>query len=1334
MRDDRRIIMNLGSSVAQNSVKMDDERMELSPMSVTEEDQSIVKTTISGSINESSLTKLHSFESALQTNRKSSFRNRNRQTHCSSFPEGSDVNTSSTGFTEISRNSQPSCTSLSPSQTSSTSIISSEKKNCSMQEVSSLTTNHITDHKHPCSGSKIGNPVASSSSTISPEVRERLKNCVLNKRRNQEHGSITYEHSVNVQNEKMDLDTDGIISSDGNNQHKSTIRTKTNQQKHVISGGSLDRVSLPRHSVVCPYNNFAPERHSSLTSHLTASNQEPPADALNSPLQISRNEHSIDGSVTYPTYSSLQAQCVGPLSTDQQSSHHGRHFNTHRPSGDHLRKTVSEPSLKVRGPTSHKHRSRAERRQAGATHSVTAVAAAMVASTGMGVSTPFSAEFYQQLTTALQHPNVMNKIASKAQEKIPPDGLVSMDTTVEDLVTEKNEPVQQPVSLENTGSVFPPATFTDLHSAPSSAAGILRTSSKRSADESSEVSAGNRLPDDSYCQQTGFDVKSLSSIFFQSAPSEYRASLPNLSQPSSLPPNRQASVSISEETPGNAPSQCASNMTRKVDYDGTSTVCPDERAQTLGTVTNLGSSLNFRQAVSILPRRYNSLGLISRTRSAPLGLAGGSSGVRYLQGVPPPLPDPSLRSSTVTSAANALAMEAASHFRSKGSSASLPSPQLAVGDQGRCTEEEQQRSKVVSQLRKKILERSEFLTTDRPEVNSADSATPMACGNKRNSLLERTTSSPVVSMASTARSENTTETIFTTVLAYDIGMLTHHCTCQAYGNHPENPQRLISIWQRLQATGLASLCHHQPGRPASLVELQSAHRDVYTVLFGSKPASRYRIDPSLLATVRLCRLACGGVGVDSDTPWHTGGYTAHAARLAAGCVIDLTWRVLLGQCPNGFALVRPPGHHAEPGQAMGFCYFNSVAVAARRAQFIGSSTLANCDALKSLSLRTDTPSQPCNPVGKPKVLIVDWDVHHGNGTQTIFYSDPSVLYISLHRHDDGGFFPGTGAPEEIGEGEGVGYTINIAWPVGVTMADAEYLAAFRTIVLPVAKEFKPDLVLVSAGFDAATGHSANMGGYNVSAACFGWMTYLLSDDAISHSRVVLALEGGYELKSLCECVEACVRALLLSASKQAGKKWMRESPPKLLPLSQSERNRVPHPSALRSLIYVAELHSKYWSCLTESPKFAEISVPASVWLPVATECPETNGLQSLSLESLDKNAVHKDHRRTLRTIIKQNQLDEEDDSTIFPPVDLSLQNEAPINLTVRHTTPLDEIPSATACLITNKTDLTKRLSITSGTPTAVAPIFAEQNDVITAVALARLAGLCVTAQQEKMED
>ncbi|CAH6791397.1 Hdac7 [Phodopus roborovskii] len=204
------------------------------------------------------------------------------------------------------------------------------------------------------------------------------------------------------------------------------------------------------------------------------------------------------------------------------------------------------------------------------------------------------------------------------------------------------------------------------------------------------------------------------------------------------------------------------------------------------------------------------------------------------------------------------------------------------------------------------------------------------------------------------------------------------------------------------------------------------------------------------------------------------------------------------------------------------------------------------------------------------------DVHHGNGTQQTFYQDPSVLYISLHRHDDGNFFPGSGAVDEVGTGNGEGFNVNVAWAGGLDlpMGDPEYLAAFRIVVMPIAREFAPDLVLVSAGFDAAEGHPAPLGGYHVSAKCFGYMTQQLM--TLAGGAVVLALEGGHDLTAICDASEACVAALLGN---------------KVDPFSEEGWKQKPNPNAIRSLEAVIRVHRKYWGCMQRLA-----SCPDS-WLP-----------------------------------------------------------------------------------------------------------------------------------------
>lgn len=493
--------------------------------------------------------------------------------------------------------------------------------------------------------------------------------------------------------------------------------------------------------------------------------------------------------------------------------------------------------------------------------------------------------------------------------------------------------------------------------------------------------------------------------------------------------------------------------------------------------------------------------------------------------------------------------------------------------------------------------------------------------------------------------------------------------------------------------------------------------------------------------MRLCRLPCGGIGVDSDTAWHTAGHTAHAARLAAGCVIDLACRVILRQSPNGFALVRPPGHHAEPGQAMGFCYFNSVAVAARKAQLVrammpksGEASVAVYNSFTGLEKNTTTTTAPrttAPPSFITRILIIDWDVHHGNGTHTVFYSDPTVLYISLHRYDAGAFFPGTGSPEEIGGGLGAGFTINIAWPSGIVMGDAEYLAAFRRIILPVAREFQPEMILVSCGFDAAPGHPASLGGYNVSPAAFGWMTRLLTNQEIAGGRVALCLEGGYELNSLCDCSEACIRALLRSTYERTSGL---QDAPLLYRLQESERTRTPHPAAVETLRKVAQIHSPYWKCL-KSLENLESSVDS--WLPfgeeeehttsakpihVVSTAPTTGDPRRRSCGKLDsKNKPSSwpesafvpgmtSHLSSHRKFVKQARLDE-DDIADDAPVDMSQKNLSSRTVCVKQAFSFDE-PCG------------------GGTSTSYR---GDSTDHITAAALAGLADLHVTPQVEKKD-
>uniref|UniRef100_A0A4W5LRH9 Histone deacetylase n=1 Tax=Hucho hucho TaxID=62062 RepID=A0A4W5LRH9_9TELE len=379
--------------------------------------------------------------------------------------------------------------------------------------------------------------------------------------------------------------------------------------------------------------------------------------------------------------------------------------------------------------------------------------------------------------------------------------------------------------------------------------------------------------------------------------------------------------------------------------------------------------------------------------------------------------------------------------------------------------------------------------------------------------------------------------LFTTGLVYDTFMLKHQCMCGNTHIHPEHAGRIQSVWSRLQETGLLGRCERIRGRKATLDEIQTVHSEYHTLLYGTSPLNRQKLDSKKLLGQGgdECVLYCP-LQVDSDTVWNEM-HSSGAVRMAVGCVIELAFKVAAGELKNGFAVVRPPGHHAEESTAMGFCFFNSVAITAKLLQ---------------------------QKLGVSKILIVDWDIHHGNGTQQAFYNNPNVLYISMHRYDDGNFFPGSGAPEEVGVGPGVGFNTNIAWTGGVEppMGDVEYLTAFRTVVMPIANEFSPDVVLVSAGFDAVEGHQSPLGGYNVTAKCFGHLTKQLMK--LAGGRVVLALEGGHDLTAICDASESCVAALLGD---------------ELDPLPQAVLQQKPCPKAAASLERVIEIQGKHWSSL-----------------------------------------------------------------------------------------------------------------------------------------------------------
>ena len=240
----------------------------------------------------------------------------------------------------------------------------------------------------------------------------------------------------------------------------------------------------------------------------------------------------------------------------------------------------------------------------------------------------------------------------------------------------------------------------------------------------------------------------------------------------------------------------------------------------------------------------------------------------------------------------------------------------------------------------------------------------------------------------------------------------------------------------------------------------------------------------------IAQTAGRATALDPDT--YTSPESYEIALLAAGACVDAVERVMGGAHRAGFALVRPPGHHAERDRAMGFCLFNNVAVAAAHARALGAR----------------------------KVAIVDYDVHHGNGTQHIFEADPHVLYVSTHQYP---YYPGTGAASEVGREAGRGFTVNL--PLEAGAVDEDYQIAFTRIVLPVLRQFEPDLVVVSAVFDAHV-HDP-LGGMRLTAAAFGAMTAELRTlaEECCRGRIVATVEGGYDLQALGASLDAAIDSL-----------------------------------------------------------------------------------------------------------------------------------------------------------------------------------------------------------------
>ncbi|KAH7366193.1 hypothetical protein KP509_18G066800 [Ceratopteris richardii] len=343
-----------------------------------------------------------------------------------------------------------------------------------------------------------------------------------------------------------------------------------------------------------------------------------------------------------------------------------------------------------------------------------------------------------------------------------------------------------------------------------------------------------------------------------------------------------------------------------------------------------------------------------------------------------------------------------------------------------------------------------------------------------------------------------------TAVGFDERMLLHSEAAEKPHPHPERADRLRAIIGGFHAAGLFSgRCCRIPSREATREEMEWVHSHLHVSAVeatSSQEASSFGRDT------------------------YVNSHSALAARLASGACVDIMKAIIKGQVLNGFALVRPPGHHAMTARAMGFCLHNNAALAAKAALISGAK----------------------------KVMILDWDVHHGNGTQEIFESDPSVLYVSLHRHQGGLFYPGTGAATEVGVGDGEGFSVNIPWPCG-GIGDEDYLFAFQNVILPIAEQFAPDVTIISAGFDAAKGDP--LGGCQVTPLGYAYMTQMLY--SLMKGKILAVLEGGYNLRSISASSTAVMKVL------------MGESPG----VPQSLEPTIP---GLIAVLQACKVQSRYW--------------------------------------------------------------------------------------------------------------------------------------------------------------
>ncbi|KAF5131783.1 hypothetical protein DV495_001965 [Geotrichum candidum] len=358
--------------------------------------------------------------------------------------------------------------------------------------------------------------------------------------------------------------------------------------------------------------------------------------------------------------------------------------------------------------------------------------------------------------------------------------------------------------------------------------------------------------------------------------------------------------------------------------------------------------------------------------------------------------------------------------------------------------------------------------------------------------------------------------------------------------HPEDPRRIYRVYKALAESGiiidpkLEGL--EQVGDLMLKIPIRFASDDEI-LLVHTKEHLDFIKSTTTMTRQQLIEETEKGDSVYFNNDSYT------SALLSCGGAIEVCKAVVERKVKNALAIVRPPGHHAEPGNAAGFCMFSNVAVTAK-------------------TMLRDYPETI------RRILILDWDVHHGNGTQRAFYNDPRVLYISLHRYEGGKFYPGTDYASHTmsGEGEGRGFNLNIPWSSG-GMGDGDYIYAMNKVIMPIAIEYDPDLVIISSGFDAAEGDP--IGGCHLSPNAYGYLTHMMK--VLANGNLVVVMEGGYNLDSIAKSALAVTKVLVGEVPGRP-------------------QTKVPQLAAVQVMAQVMQEQSKYWKCMKpgfQAPDFTQ---------------------------------------------------------------------------------------------------------------------------------------------------